>query len=60
MGNMKMTLTIVIGSLATFHQLVKWTKDLEIRGQIETIQTTTLLGSARILRRVLEAWGDLL
>ena len=27
---------------------------------IETIQTTTLLRTARILRRVLETWGDLL
>ena len=33
---------------------------LEIEGQIETIQTTALLRSARILRRVLEIWGDLL
>ena len=28
--------------------------ELEIRGRIETLQTTALLGSARILRRVLE------
>ena len=28
--------------------------DLDIRGRVETIQTTTLLKSARILRRVLE------
>ena len=27
---------------------------------VETIQTTALLRSARILRRVLETWGDLL
>ena len=31
----------------------------DIRGRIETIHTTELLGSARILRRVLETWGDL-
>ncbi len=29
-------------------------KRLEVRGQVETIQTTALLRSARILRRVLE------
>ncbi len=29
-------------------------KELKIRGRIETIQTTTLLKSARIIRRVLE------
>ena len=35
-------------------------KDMEIRGRVETIRTTTLLRSARILRTVLETWGDLL
>ena len=30
------------------------------RKKVETIQTTALLRSARILRRVLETWGDLL
>ena len=38
----------------------KETEDLEIRGQVQTIQTTTLLISARILRRVLETWKDFL
>ena len=33
---------------------VKGLEDLEIRGQVKTIQTTALLRSARILRRVLE------
>ena len=40
-----------------------WLKDWRtwtIRGQVKTIQTTSLLRSARILRRVLENWGDLL
>ena len=32
---------------------------LEIREQVETIQITVLLRSARILRRVLETWGGL-
>ena len=31
--------------------LVKGLENLEIRGQVETIQTTALLKSARILRR---------
>ena len=33
---------------------------MDIRGGIETIQTTALLKSARILRKVLETWEDLL
>ena len=45
---------IVIGALGTTPKgLVKGLEDLEIRGQVETTQTTTLLRSARILRRVL-------
>ena len=38
----------------------KGSKQLEIRGRIETIHTTALLRSVRILRRVLETGGDLL
>ena len=34
--------------------LVKGLEDLEIRGRVETIQTTALLRSARILKRGLE------
>ena len=46
---------IVIGALGTIpKRLIKGFEDLEIRGQIETIQTIALLRSARILRRVLE------
>ena len=33
---------------------------LEIRGWVESTQTTALFRSARILRRVLESWADLL
>ena len=48
---------IVIGALGTLPKwLVEGVEDLEIRGQVETIQTTTLLRSARILRRVLEEY----
>ena len=38
----------------------KGEEDLEMRGQVETIQTAALLRLARIPRRVLETWGDLL
>ena len=40
--------------------LLKGLEDVEIRGWMETIQTTALLRSTRILRRALENWGDLL
>ena len=33
---------------------------MEVGWRLETIQTTTLLRTARILRSVLETWGDLL
>ena len=35
-------------------------EDLEVGGRVETIQTIALLKKPRILRRVLETWGDLL
>ena len=41
-------------------RLVQGSENLEIRGQGETIQTIALLRLARILRRVLETWRDLL
>ena len=50
--NIKVT---VIPMLGTVNQgLVQGVEDLEMREQVETIQTTELLRSARILRRVLE------
>ena len=54
--NMKVTfLPIIIGALGTVTEgLLKGLEDLEIRELVETIQTTTLLTSARILRRILE------
>ena len=56
-----MVITIVIGTLRMISKgLVKGLEELEIGGQVETIQTTELLGSARILRRVLKTWGNLL
>ena len=46
---------IVVGAHGTVPiNLEKRVGDLEIRGRIETIQTTALLQSARILRKVLE------
>ena len=46
---------IVIGALGTVPKnLEKSLSELKIKGRIETIQTTALLKSARIIRRVLE------
>ena len=43
------------GALGTVTKgLIKELEDLEIRGQVETIQNTALLRTARILKRVLE------
>ena len=54
--NMRVTvIPIVIGALRTVSKgLERWLEELEIRVQIDTILTTELLKSARILRRVLE------
>ena len=50
---------IVIGAFGTVTKgLLKGLEDLEVGGRAETIQTTPLLRTARILRRVLETWGD--
>ena len=59
---MKVTIVpIVIGVLGTITKgLLKDLEDLEVGGRVETIQTTALLRTVRILRRVLETWGDLL
>ena len=54
-------ITTVIGTLGTVSKgSIKRQENLEIKGQLETIQTTALLRSIRILRRVLETWRDLL
>ena len=54
--NMKVTIIlIVIGAFGTVTKgLLKRLEDLEVGGRVETIQTTTLLRTARILRRVQE------
>ena len=50
-----LVIPIVIGTLSIFIKgLVRGLEDSEIRGQVEIIQTTPLLRSARIVRRVLE------
>ena len=60
--NVKVTIVPdVIGALGTVTKgLLKGLEDLEVGGRVETIQTTALLRTARILRRFLETWGDLL
>ena len=60
--NMQVTIIpIVIGAFGTVTKgLLKGLEDLEVGRQGETILTTALLRTARILRRVLETWGDLL
>ena len=46
---------IVIGAFgAVTKALLKGLENLEVGSQVETIQTTALLRTARILRRVLE------
>ena len=46
---------IVIGAIGTNHKgLAKGLEELGLSGQVENIQTTILLRSARIVRRVLE------
>ena len=60
--NMKVTIiSSMISAFGTVTKgLLKGLKDLEVGGGVETIQTIALLRTARILRRVLETWGDLL
>ena len=54
--NMKVKIVpIVIGALGTITKgLLKGLEDLQVGERVETIQTTALLRTARILRRVLE------
>ena len=60
--NMKVTIVpIVIGPFGTVTKgSLKGLEDLGVGRRVETIQTTALLKTARILRRVLETWRDLL
>ena len=60
--NMKVTIKpIVFDAFGTVTKgLLKGLQAMEVGGRVETIQTTKLLRTARILRRVLETRGDLL
>ena len=60
--NMKVTiLPIVIGAFGTITKgLLKGLDDLDVGGLVETIQMTALMRTDRILKRVLQTWGDLL
>ena len=53
---MKVTIVpILIDALGTITKgLLKGVEDLEVGGRVETIQTTALLRTARLLRRVRE------
>ena len=52
---------IVIGAFGTVTKgLLKVLEGLEVGRRVKTILTTALLKTARILRRVLETWRDLL
>ncbi len=53
---MKVTIVpFVIGAFGKITKgLLKGLEDLEVGGRVETIRTTTLLKTARILRRLLE------
>ena len=59
---MKVTIKpILIGAFGSVTKgLLKGLEDLEVGEWVETIQTIALLRTARILRRVLETWGNLL
>ena len=51
---------MAIGAFSTITKgLLKGLKDLEVGGRVDTLQTTVLLKTAWILRRVLETCGDL-
>ena len=54
-------ITIAIGALGTATKgLLEVLEELEIGGRVETVQTTTSLKTARLVRRVQETWVDLL
>ena len=59
-----MTVSVVLIIVRALGKIIKnqekSVKELEMKGRIETVQTTALLTSARILRRVLKSGGDLL
>ena len=60
--NMKVTITPIVNDVfgTVTKGLLKGLGDLKFGGRVETIQTTALLKTARILRSVLETWVDFL
>ena len=51
----------MIGAFGTVIKgLLKRLEDLEVGGPVETVQTTALLRTDKLLRKVLETWGELL
>ena len=60
--NMKVTIiaTVIRAFSTVTKRLSKGLEDLEVGRRVDTIQTTTLLRTARILRRILETWRKLL
>ena len=62
MWNIKVSIIpIVNDALGTVTKgLVHRLKDVDIAGRVETVQTTALMWSARIPRRVLKTWRDYL
>ncbi len=53
-----MKVTIIPFVIGAFGTVTKGMEDLEIGRRVNTIQTPTLLKTARILRSVLEMCGD--
>ena len=52
---------IVTGTIGTVSkELVRWQEELEIKGRVETTKTIVFMRSAKILRKVLETWEDML
>ena len=60
--NIKVTIVpiVIVAFCTVTKRLLKGLEDLDVGGQAETIQTTALLRTARIQRRVTETWSDLL
>ena len=55
------SIQVVTGAFGTVtKRLLKELEDLDVGGLEDTIQTTALLRTARILRKVQDTWGDLL
>ena len=55
-----MVIPIVVGALGTVLKRLEILELLEIGKRIDTVQRKSFFRSFRILRRVLETWGDLL